>query len=261
MSELLRSRNLIAKFQILVEIAANQPDIQQRDIARRLDLSPQAVSDYVGELLKEGWLSSQGRSRYSVTREGVDWVLRMLREWQDYSTTVQKAVAHVSVCAAVADRDLSQGQRVGLVMRDGLLYATDSPGAGASGVAFSSARKGEDVGISGIDGIVEMGVGTVTVLKVPGVRRGGSGQADIERLKEAAQGRGAVGAVGIEALVALRKAGVEPAFFYGVREAVVEAAYSGLSPVVACVDDDTSGLLLRLEERHIDYELLDVRLT
>ncbi|MGB2855833.1 MAG: winged helix-turn-helix transcriptional regulator, partial [Dehalococcoidia bacterium] len=47
MTQLLRSINLATKFQILVEVAANQPDIQQRDIAERLDLSPQAVSDYV----------------------------------------------------------------------------------------------------------------------------------------------------------------------------------------------------------------------
>jgi len=261
MTQILRSKNLATKFQILVEIAANQPDIQQRDIAKRLGLSPQAVSDYVGALVKDGWIVSEGRSRYRVTKEGVDWMLKGLREWQSYSNTVQKAVASISVCAAVADCDLSQGQKVGLVMRDGLLFATENPEAGARGVAVSDARKGEDVGISEIDGIVELGIGKVTILKVPGIQRGGSGHTDLDRLKEAVQGRGAVGAIGIEALIALRRIDVEPTFFYGVREAVVEAAYSDLSPVVVCVDDDTSDLLRRLEEKNIDYELLDVRMT
>ena len=58
MSQLIRSTNLATKFQILAEIAARQPDVQQRDIAKRLELSPQAVSDYVKELLQDGWVGS-----------------------------------------------------------------------------------------------------------------------------------------------------------------------------------------------------------
>ena len=259
MTEILRSKNLATKFQILVEVAANQPDIQQRDIAKRLDLTPQAVSDYVRELVKDGWLISEGRSRYRVTEEGVDWILKGLRDWQSYSNTVQKAVASISVCAAVADCDLSKGQKVGLVMRDGLLFATDNPNAGARGIAVSEAKKGEDVGVSEIDGIVPLEIGKVTILKVPGIQRGGSRHTDLDRLRKGIRGKKLVSAIGIEALVALRQIDAEPLYFYGARDAVVEAAYSGLSPVVVCVDDDTSDLIRRLEEKNIDYELLDAR--
>jgi len=259
MTQLLRSINLATKFQILVEVAANQPDIQQRDIAERLDLSPQAVSDYVRELVKDGWLISEGRSKYRVTREGVDWMLKGLREWRDYSDAVQSAIASVSVSAAVADCDVSEGQEVGLLMRDGLLLATDDLEAEAKGVAVSSARKGEDVGVSNITGIVPLEVGRVTVLRIPGIQGGGSRRTDFNRLKKMVKDKQLVGAIGIEALIALRKAGVEPKCFYGVREAVVEAARSGISPAVVCVDDDTSALLRMLEEKDIDYEILDAR--
>ena len=261
MTQLLRSINLATKFQILVEVAANQPDIQQRDIAERLDLSPQAVSDYVRELVKDGWLVSEGRSKYRVTREGVGWLLGELREWQSYSDTVQKAIASVSVSAAVAGCDISEGQKVGLLMRDGLLFATADLNTGAGGVAVCDAREGEDVGVSNIDGIVPLDIGKVTVLRVPGIPKGGSRQADFNRLKKVVKGRRLVGTIGIEALVALRKVGIEPAYLYGVREAVVEAARSGVSPVVVCVDDDISALLRMLEEKGIDYEILDGRKT
>jgi predicted transcriptional regulator len=63
----------------------------------------------------------------------------------------------------------------------------------------------------------------------------------------------------VEALTALRKVGIEPAYLYGVREAVVEAARSGLSPVVVCVDNDTSDLIRMLEDKNIDYEIIDGR--
>jgi len=250
---------MATKFRILVEVAANQPDVQQRDIAERLDLSPQAVSDYVRELLKEGWLVSEGRSKYRVTKEGVEWMLKGLRDWQDYSTVVRRAIASVSVSAAVADCDLDKGQEVGLVMRDGVLIATADPKAGARGMAVSRVKKGEDVGVSGIDGIVPLEVGKVTIVRIPGIQRGGSRRTELRTVRKAAKGRCLVGAIGIEALAALRKVGVEPGCSYGVKEAVVEAARSGISPAVVCVDDDTSVLLRTLEEKGVDYEILDGR--
>ncbi len=258
MSEIMRSTNLSMKFQILAEIAANQPDIQQRDIAKRMNLSPQAISDYVRELVKDGWLSSEGRSKYKVTKEGVDWMVKGLREWQNYSDIVLKTIAGISVCAAVADKDISKGQKVGLTMKDGLLFATGNPGTDACGIAVSGARKGEDVGISNIDGIVPLELGRIQILRLPAIQRGGSNKADLNKLKKAIKSGSMVGAIGIESLVALRKLGVEPEFLYGVKEAVVEAARSGLSPIVVCVDDDTSDLLKHLEANGIQYDIVDV---
>ncbi len=58
MVEILRNKNLTTKFQILVEIASKQPNIQQKDIAKKLKITPQAVSDYIKQLLKDGFLIS-----------------------------------------------------------------------------------------------------------------------------------------------------------------------------------------------------------
>ncbi len=55
MAQVLRNKNLATRFQIMVEIAGNQPYIQQKDIARRIGLTSQAVSDYISELEKDGW--------------------------------------------------------------------------------------------------------------------------------------------------------------------------------------------------------------
>ncbi|GAI44714.1 unnamed protein product [marine sediment metagenome] len=124
MAQILRSKNLATKFQILLEVAANQPNIQQKDIALKLNITSQAVSEYVKELIKDGWLSSQGRSRYKVTREGVDWILKMARQLQSYSSFVSKVVSDISVSTAIAEGDLSGGQPVSLCMKDGLLFAS-----------------------------------------------------------------------------------------------------------------------------------------
>lgn len=260
MAEILRSKNLTTKFQILLEVAANQPNIQQKDVAKKLNITSQAVSEYVKELMKDGWLSSQGRSRYTVTREGVNWILRMARQLQGYSAFVSKVVSDISVSTAVADNKLSAGQPVSLCMRDGLLFASgvvrdEEPG----GIAVSNAKKGEDVGISNVEGVIKLETGKATLAKVPNVQQGGSRSVDLAKLKQEVDRARLVGAIGVEALIALKQIGIKPHYLYGVREAAIEAAYCGLPFLIVCAEDVVSAVMQRLEEESLDYDIVDLK--
>lgn len=261
MARIFESKRTATRFRILAEIAAGQPNIQQKDIAGKLNITPQAVSEYIKELLNEALVTSDRRSRYRVTREGVNWILEMSRELQNYSNFVGKAVTSISVCAAIADCDLVSGQTVGLYMKEGLLHASDTGEGKAKGTVVSGANRGEDVAISNIQGIVELEMGTVTISKVPGIQKGGSRNTDRRRLKQEVDNRTLIGAMGIEAIIALKRINVTPDYIYGVKEAAIEAARSGLSPLIVCVEDDTSGLISRLEQENIDYQLLDLRIS
>jgi len=248
---------MATRFQILVEVANSGPNIQQQDIAKKLDVTPQAISDYIAQLTKEGMLISEGRSRYKVTNEGVNWIIGELRELRSYNIVVEKAVTNISVCTAVADCNLTKGQKVGLKMKDGLLFATDRVGEGAKGISVSHASKDEDVGVTNIEGIVALQVGKITILRVPHIQKGGSRKVDLNRLEREIKNRPVITAIGIEALVALRK--VDTKFYvYGATEAAIEAANSGLNPLVVCVEAETSALIKRLEEEKISYELFDI---
>lgn len=260
MPRLLQSKNMATRFQILVEIAANQPTVHQKVIAEKIGVTPQAVSDYVAQLLKDGLIVSSGRSRYTITKEGVDWVLSMTREIKEYCAFVEKAITSMSICTAIAEERLSQGQAVGLRMRDGLLWAGKPGGKeGARGVVIADAEAGEDVGVSNIEGIVDLELGRVTVARVPPIDKGGSTIVDLSRLKKmVSQGGGIIGAIGLEALSALRRIGVPPQYFYGVEEAVIEAAFSGLSSIVVCVDGEVPALIRRLEGASIEYTIADL---
>jgi putative transcriptional regulator len=259
MVEILRNKNLATKFQILVEIANRGPSIQQRDIAQKLAGTPQAISDYTRQLVRENLLRAEGRSRYQVTTEGVNWIIKTLRELRGYHTAIEQAVTNISVCAAVAEADLTQGQTVGLEMKDGLLFATKKAAGGAKGIAANDASAGEDVGVANIEGIVGLDRGKVTILKVPGIQHGGSQMVDADRLEKELAGRKLTGAIGIEAIVALKKLNAKSSYRYGVAEAAIEAANSGLASLIVCVDDEISGLVSRLEAEGIDYELVDLR--
>lgn len=255
----MRNKNLATRLQVLAEIAKDGPHIQQRDVAKRVEVSPQAISDYIGQLVKDGLLRVDGHAKYKVTNEGVNWIIKVLKELKDYSDFIVEAVTNISVSTAIAESSLLTGQPVGLEMKNGLLVATAKIGSGARGVAFSDAQADDDVGVRDIKGIVELDAGKVTILKVPNVQRGGSRTVDMERLKNFLAERQMIGAIGIEALVAVRKAEASMIHFFGVKEAVAESAQHGMDSVVACVEDEISGLIKRLEERNIRYELIDIK--
>jgi putative transcriptional regulator len=259
MAQVLRNKNLATRFQILVEIAANQPHIQQKDIARRIGVSSQAVSEYVSKLEKDGWLSSDGRSRYRVTKEGVNWVLKALRELQQYSTSAERALTNIMTWAAIAAVDLQPGQEISLVMKNGLLHATEYSGKGARGITTGKAQKSEDVGISDIEGIVDLEIGQVTILEVPDIQNGGSRNINLKKIQRELTKAGLIGAIGVEAIAALRRLNIEADYLYGVTPAVIEAARSGLPFTVVCTSSESPLLLQRLAEENINYKLVDVK--
>jgi len=260
MPQILQSKNLATKFQILVEIAANQPTIHQKSIAAKLNVTPQAISEYMIKLEQDGWVVSDGRSKYRVTQEGINWVLQMLREMSTYADYVQRAITNVTICAAVADSDLKQGQPVGLKMKDGLLIATPKVGKNARGIVVSDAKKGEDVGISGIEGIVEFKKGSITILKVPDIQGGGSAKVDTKHLKKEIGKQQMVGTIGIEAQTAMQRAGIVPRYTCGVTEAAVEATHIGLSFSIVCSEDAIPNLIARLRNENLNYRMIDLGL-
>ncbi len=262
MVEVLRNKNLATRFQILVAIANRGPNLKQQDIASELAVTPQAVSDYTRQLLAEGLLTSDGRSRYRVSIQGVNWIIGALRELRSYSALAEKAITDIAISAAVADSDLTKGQKVALIMKNGLLFAASPAGtADAQGITVDNARQGEDVGVTSIECLVRLTPGKVAILRVPNIQHGGSRKVDFKHLRKQLLGRGIVGAIGIEAIITLRRSGNIPFYHYGAKEAIIEAATSGLDPLVLCVEDEVSPLIRSLEAAEIGYELLDVSKT
>ncbi|MFB3764508.1 MAG: MarR family transcriptional regulator [Methanotrichaceae archaeon] len=262
MVNVLQSKRESSRFQILVEIAAHQPNLRQKEVADRLGVTPQAVSEYVKELVMDGLVSTDGRMRYSITKEGVEKLLEDASELKRYARMVmEEIISHVSVWSALAEVDLEEGEQVSLEMRDGLLYANKKEGIGARGTTISDASAGEDVGVSDLKGLISLEEGRIVVCKVPRVQAGGSRKVNGELLKSKISGEKMVGALGIEALVALRKAGREPNIIFGAKEAAVEAAYHGISSAVVSVDEQIPSLLERLESEGLKYELVDLTLV
>lgn len=261
MGNVLQSKRDSSRFQILVEIAAHQPNLRQKEVAEKLGVTPQAISEYIKELVADGLVTTDGRMRYSITKEGVEWLLENAAELKRYARVVmEEIISHVSVWTAIAELDLAEGERVSLEMRCGLLYANKKEGIEASGVVIGEALAGEDAGVSDLKGLISLDEGRITLCKVPRVQIGGSRKVDLKILEGLLMGEKMVGCLGIEALVALRKAGREPDVIFGAKEFAVEAAYHGISSLIVSVDEQIPGLLTRLESEGLKYELIDLAL-
>lgn len=68
MIEVLQNKNSATRFQIMAEIASAGPNIHQKNIALKLGISPQAVSEYVRQLSEEKLLTAESRSSYKKKR-------------------------------------------------------------------------------------------------------------------------------------------------------------------------------------------------
>jgi len=259
MTNVLQSKRESSRFQILVEIAAHQPNLRQKEVAESLGVTPQAISEYIKELVADGLVTTDGRMRYSITKEGVEWLLESAAELKRYARVVmEEIISHVSVWAAIAEVDLAEGERVSLEMRDGLLYANKKDGIEASGVVIAAAAKEEDVGVSDLRGLISLDEGKVILCKVPRVQNGGSRNVDLGALTLQLSRARKVGCLGIEALAALHKVGREPDIIFGAKEFAIEAAYHGIGSVIVSVDEQIPGLLTRLESEGLKYELIDL---
>ncbi|OPY48670.1 MAG: MarR family protein [Methanosaeta sp. PtaU1.Bin112] len=261
MTNVLQSKRESSRFQILVEIAAHQPNLRQKEVAESMGVTPQAISEYIKELVADGLVTTDGRMRYRITKEGVEWLLESAAELKRYARVVmEEIISHVSVWSAIAEANLAEGDRVSLEMRGGLLYANNKEGIEASGIVIAEASEGEDVGISDLRGLISLEEGRIILCKVPRVQNGGSSRVDLEALRRELAKAGKVGCLGIEALVALRKVGREPDIIWGAKEFAVEAAYHGISSVIVSVDEQIPGILTRLESEGLKYELVDLTL-
>jgi len=254
---ILRSKKEITKFQILVEIAGHQPDVMQKEIAQSIGITPQAVSEYIKDLVSEGYLFSDGRMRYRITKNGVEWVLERAIELKKYARFVMEdIVSHVSVATAIARGQSAKGDAVSLMMENGLLYAGTE--GDVTGITISDAEMGEDVGVTDMKGMISFPQVNITICKVPRVEKGGSRSVDLEMLKSKSIDKPYIAAIGVEALISLRKISIQPNILFGAKESVVEAAFHGLSSLVVSVDEEVPSLLNRLEAEGLNYEVVDL---
>lgn len=255
----LQSKRNATRYQILVQIAERQPAVSQQEVADAINVTPQAVSDYLKGLVEEGYVEKHGRSRYEVTKDGVDWLISQTDTLREVVTHVSEAViGQVEIETAIATTEVSEGESVSLTMSEGVLRAVTGSAGSATAVAMTNADAGRDVAITNVEGVVDYDLGTVTVIPVPQVQNGGSSVVRSTDVVALAEDHDIVAAAGTEALVAARTVDVEPDVRFGTQHAAREAATKGLDVLLLAVADELSAHTDELREGNVSYEVIDL---
>ncbi|WP_436343000.1 DUF7839 domain-containing protein [Natronorubrum sp. FCH18a] len=258
MVDVLDNKRAATRFRILVQIAERQPAVSQGEIAEEVGVTSQAVSEYIRELVDDGLVEKEGRSRYRVTPEGVDWLFGTaddVRRFADHVTG--DVLGAMSEAAYLATDDVEEGDTVTLSVQNGLLHATPSSEGPATGVATTDAEAGTDVGVTSFEGVMELEPGSVTVLQVPAVRTGGSRAVDSTQVSERCDESDLVVAAGVEAVVACRQAGTDPTLPFAAGEVAAEGAERGLEVTAVVTANEVGRVTDTLRDADVSYEVLE----
>lgn len=262
---LLQNKRDATRYQILVRIAESQPSVSQKEVAESVGVTAQAVSDYLGGLVEDGFVEKHGRGRYEVTKEGVDWLIGVTEELRDFVGYVSEdVIGQVEVAPAISTAAVEEGDRVSITMRDGVMHATPGGSGSHTAVAVTAAEEGGEVGVTDFEGILDFEPGGVTAVPVPRVQNGGSQAVDTDLVVELSDEHDLIAVAGVEALVSVRKAGLEPDVRFGSVDGVVEAATKGLDVLLVTVtsrlSEHTEALRRHNDEvpgHHVGYEVVD----
>jgi predicted transcriptional regulator len=209
-----------------------------RPLAARLGLSVQAASHTYRGLARRGFVELRA-GRYRATVPGIDWLHSALGSVRDDLAQRLDELHIVRTTPAIADGPIAAGARVSLVLRDGLLTASEEPGAGSRGTARSGGLTGEIVEVGDLQGIVPLPFGP---LRVVTFARGGDRAPLRSALRRALSARpdDRVFTFGLEAhqLLAGGPSGGTVAGRFGVPAAVREATRLGVACTVVASDRD-----------------------
>ncbi|MCS7122298.1 MAG: winged helix-turn-helix transcriptional regulator [Archaeoglobaceae archaeon] len=253
---ILLNRKDTIKFLILTELIKN-PECNQRDIAKKLELTPQAISEYFKELVSEELVKIVHKGYYEVTKKGEEWVGKALFDIHVFTEELLKKIYSKTI-VAIAKGEIKNGDEVRYWVEDGFIFASKEKG---NGIALTSAKDGEDVLIKPIEIFIPPEKGEIIIVKVPNVAEGGSRRVDLSKLSELvkSKSRSIVVAIGVEALITCRKIRVEPIFF-GSKLVTVEAAHHGSGVIVVCTDKLVEDLVRTLIDEGLKFEVVEFNL-
>jgi len=271
-SPLLRDKGEFTKFQILFEVMRNQPHVKQKDISDALGITIQAVSKYFKKLTKEGLLEAGSeRADYRLTPKAVEKLHKDIKYLERYVTSIKQEMKIERYFPAMATKQIKKGEKVGLIMKKGILYAVaeSNPEAEALGTTTTDASRGEDVGLKDLEGKVKLEEGKILIVKLPSIRQGGSRAVDVAKVRafyeEFKPDRiGVMGAVG---RAILNKLGLKADIEFGISRAAALAASRGLNVFVLVVGRMVNRVVEEIDAANmksasdIIYEVKDGRKT
>lgn len=257
-----KKKGEITRFQILAEIAKQEPHLRQKDIADKLGITVQAVSENIKSLADEGLVETgKGHANYKITKRGIERVKKDAVNLRKFADQVLETMnTYKSVWPAIAREELKSGDTVWLEMDGGTLYATTKQ-TSAHAEVLNNAKQGEDVALAKLGGTIELQPGLVVVVKLPTITNGGSRATDLDKIKKIyhQENFDRVGIMGTVSRAVTEKLDIPADFEFATPHATVAAAKRGLNVLVFAVGKMTGSIIGKLECEGINYVIEDVK--
>lgn len=243
----------------LHEVTANR-HTRLRTIAERLGMTVQGVSDYAHALEADGLLTLAD-GEYRATKRGIDFLQSHLRELRAFVEQASRSTAFVETTLALAGAAVHRGDRVGLFMEHGYLVAYPGRSSASMGAAAEDAAKGDDVAVRGLEGIVALRPGRITLARVPASRSAARriGAESSRKMLRRARGA-AVATMEIEGLMACRRLRLQPRIEFAPLAGTLAAAERGMDVLLLVPEERVAEAVQAIEaanarrEDKIPYE-------
>lgn len=257
-----KKKGELTRFQILADIARDQPHLRQKDIAEKLGITVQAVSENIKSLVDEGFVETgMGTARYKITKKGIEKVKTEAVNLRKYADNVLDTMnTYKSIWPAIAREDMLTGETVWLEMENGILYAGKDKKTAYAKV-LKSALAGDDVALEKLGGTIQLKPGHIIVILVPTIKDGGSKACNNEMIIEIYnKGFDRVGIMGTVSRAVTTKLKIDIDFEFATPDATVAAAKRGLNVLVFAVGKMSKSLIRKLERDGLKYTIEDVSL-
>jgi len=257
---LLRDRSELIKFQILFEIIQRQPHVKQEDISNALGITVQAISKHFKKLIKEGLVEAgTEKANYRLTPKAIEKLREGTKNLEVYLKKVENGLKIENISPALATQSTKIGDEVGIVMRDGVLYAVapNTPNVKAFGIVTTAANAGEDLAFKYVKGKVKVTQGKILIVKLPSIREGGSRAVDLAMVKsfydEFKPDR--IGVMGTVGRAVLNKLGLKADIEFGTSRAAALAALRGLNVYVLVVGRMVNRMIEEIDTTNIKHTI------
>jgi putative transcriptional regulator len=251
---ILRDLRLSTKVLILYELVRS-PGIGQKGLAEVLEVTPQAVSDYLKLMEEEGLVERLGRS-VRPTMTGVQFLQDSLKELGDFTYKAIREVNVIDSLAAVAGAPIKAGERVVIGLEGGILVARPGKKGSSMGVATRDTKEGEDLAVVELEGMLEYRPGTVMVVGLPTAMEGGTSKADMKAVGKAIKDfkPDEVAVCDPVGYVAVGHLDLEPTLRFGILQGIVDAAIRGQNVVAVGGNDSVTAVIEAVEEHNARSE-------
>ena len=201
------------------------------DISRNIDITLQGVQYHLKILKNRGLVNDDN----SISQKGFEYLYSGLNNMRSFVSENIFKLDRVITWEAISRGTITKGDTVYLKMEDGYLSAYGEKVSESRGVSISDSKEGGIVGVTSVEGIIDLEVKGVTIVILPDVEQlYMEAESVLLRVKDQIQGDKAdlFAVIGEEALYVSREVGIDNPIKYAPLEASFEAASRGMSATV-----------------------------